>query len=88
MNVSLTPELEQWVSEKVDSGRYRSASEVVREGLRLLQEREEEYGVRLEALRSDLHTGLAQLDRGEGVDGEEAFERILAALGEEQEPVS
>ena len=38
MNVSLTSELEQFVSTKVESGRYNSASEVVREALRLLEE--------------------------------------------------
>jgi antitoxin ParD1/3/4 len=42
MNVSLTPELEQLVQEKVKSGRYLSASEVVREALRLLEERDAE----------------------------------------------
>ena len=41
MNVSLTPELEQYVNGKVQSGMYHSASEVIREGLRLLKEREE-----------------------------------------------
>ena len=41
MNVSLTPELEQYVQEKVSSGLYYSASEVIREGLRLLKEREQ-----------------------------------------------
>ena len=40
MNVSLTPQLENFVQEKVRSGRYRSASEVVREALRLFEERE------------------------------------------------
>jgi len=80
MNVSLTPELERWVSTKVEDGRYRSASEVVREGLRLLQEREEERAARLEALRRDIQVGTDQLDRGEGVDGEEAFDRVLARI--------
>jgi putative addiction module CopG family antidote len=41
MNVSLTPELEKFVDGKVESGLYNNASEVVREGLRLLQERDE-----------------------------------------------
>ena len=41
MNVSLTPELEQYVQEKVSSGMYYSASEVIREGLRLLKEKEQ-----------------------------------------------
>jgi antitoxin ParD1/3/4 len=80
MNVSLTPELERWVATKVEDGRYKSASEVVREGLRLLQEREEERGARLAALRRDIQLGVDQLDRGEGVDGEEAFDRVLAHI--------
>jgi antitoxin ParD1/3/4 len=85
MNVTLTPELERWVSERVDGGRYRSVSEVIREGLRLLQEHEEEHSVRIETLRRELQIGIGQLDRGEGLDGEEAFERILAQLGGEPE---
>jgi antitoxin ParD1/3/4 len=81
MNVSLTPELERWVADKVEGGRYKSASEVVREGLRLLQEREDEHAARMEALRKDLQISLDQLDRGEGVDGEEAFDRVFARIG-------
>ncbi len=54
MNVSLTPELEQYIRTKVDSGRYLSASEVVREALRLLEQKEK----RLEALRVEIQTGL------------------------------
>jgi len=51
MNVSLTPELESFVTAKVEGGRYRSASEVVREALRLLEKRELEDEV-LRGLRS------------------------------------
>ena len=40
MNVSLTPELEKFVRQKVNTGRYLSASEVIREALQLLEERE------------------------------------------------
>jgi antitoxin ParD1/3/4 len=47
MNVSLTAELEKFVSAKVDSGRYSSASEVVREALRLLEEHDQERSVQL-----------------------------------------
>jgi len=42
MNVSLTPEIEQLVAEKVKSGLYQTASEVVREALRLLQRQQDE----------------------------------------------
>lgn len=76
MNVSLTPELEQFVNERVASGRYRSASEVVREGLRLLEGHEQERQARLDALRADLVEGIESLDRGEGIAGEEAFKRL------------
>lgn len=62
MNVSLTPELEQYIQEKVSSGLYYSASEVVREGLRLLKEREQLQHVRLQELRQDIQAGL---DSGE-----------------------
>lgn len=62
MNVSLTPELEQYVQEKVSSGLYYSASEVIREGLRLLKERELLQQIRLQELRQDIQAGL---DSGE-----------------------
>ncbi|MBD2465389.1 type II toxin-antitoxin system ParD family antitoxin [Oscillatoria sp. FACHB-1407] len=62
MNVSLTPELEQFVQEKVSSGLYYSASEVIREGLRLLKEREQLQQLRLQELRQDIQAGL---DSGE-----------------------
>jgi antitoxin ParD1/3/4 len=84
MNVSLTPELERWVATKVEAGRYRIASEVVREGLRLLQEREEEHAARMTALRQDIRVGLDELDRGEGVDGEEVMDRIMARIGDRE----
>jgi antitoxin ParD1/3/4 len=64
MNVSLTPELEKLVNEEVQSGRYKSASEVVREGLRLLEERR----AKIVALRRKLARGLEQLDRDEGIE--------------------
>lgn len=62
MNVSLTPELEQYVQEKVSSGLYYSASEVIREGLRLLKEREQFQQTRLQQLRQEIQVGL---DSGE-----------------------
>ena len=63
MNVSLTVELEQLVNEKVASGMYHSASEVIREGLRLLNERDELPRIRREELRRDSPT-VSQLPHG------------------------
>ena len=65
MNVSLTPELERLVNKKVQSGMYSSASEVVREALRLLKEQEELRRRRLEELRREVGIGLEQANRGE-----------------------
>jgi len=58
MNINLTPQLEQLVREKVSSGRYTSASEVVREALRLMEEHDRLRAVKMEALRRDIREGL------------------------------
>lgn len=58
MNVSLTPGLEKFISQKVESGLYNSASEVVRQALRLLVERDLEYQTKLETLRTASQEGL------------------------------
>ena len=68
MNVSLTPQLEKFVSAKVESGRYNSASEVVREALRLLEEHDSARAARLTEFNEELGRRLAALDRGEVVD--------------------
>ena len=61
MNVSLTPELERLINDKVDTGSYQTASEVVREALRLLKLRDEG----LVQLRRDVQAGFDQIERGE-----------------------
>ena len=58
MNVNLTPQLEEMVRRKVSSGMYNSASEVVREALRLMEEHDALRAVRLEQLRADIRKGL------------------------------
>jgi antitoxin ParD1/3/4 len=80
LNVSLTPELEKFVETRVASGRYLSASEVVREGLRLLEEREVSRQTALEEVRRKISIGLEQAERGELFDGEEVFREVLGKL--------
>lgn len=65
MNVSLTPELEKMVNEKVAGGFYTSASEVVREALRLLQEYDELRRLRIEELRREIEAGAEQIRQGQ-----------------------
>ncbi len=86
MNVSLTPELEEFVAEEVGSGLYQTASEVVRAGLRRLKEEREARLMRLPATLEELEAQLVQavesLDAGKGVDGEEVFRRLRKRIKE------
>jgi antitoxin ParD1/3/4 len=76
MNVSLTPELEKFIDGKVESGLYNNASEVVREGLRLLKEHDE---VRLK-WREQIERGWLQAQSGELVDGPKSMAAIKGRL--------
>jgi antitoxin ParD1/3/4 len=80
MNVSLTPELERLVEAKVQSGLYRSSSEVVEDALRLLEQRDSD----MKELRARMDEALAEADRGEVVDGEEFMQRMLDELDLEE----
>lgn len=72
MNVSLTPELERFVDGKVESGLYNNASEVIREGLRLLKEHDE---IRVK-WREQIERGWLQAQRGDVADGAQAMAAI------------
>ena len=79
MNVNLTPELEQMVHNKVQTGRYNSASEVVREALRLMEERDQ---VKAE-VRKKIAAGIESARAGRLTDGDAFFARMDAELDEE-----
>jgi antitoxin ParD1/3/4 len=88
LNVSLTPHLEQFIHDTVNSGRYQSASEVVRSALRLLEEQERQRQAKLESLRQDIRKGM---DSGPATpmtqrDWDELKRRALARAGESNEP--
>lgn len=76
MNVHLTPELEQLVQLRLESGRYNSASEVVRDALRLLADRDEQVELRKQELQKKIAHGLDSLQRGTGVDGGQFFAEL------------
>jgi antitoxin ParD1/3/4 len=78
MNVSLTPELEKLVANKVSSGRYTSASEVVREALRLLEQHDHSRSAQMSGFNAELQSRIASLDRGERIDPSAARQRIEA----------
>ena len=80
MNVSLGRQWEQFVNEKVQSGRYQTASEVLRDGLRLLEQRENALKrmspQTMEELEQMLEVGIKQLDAGKGVHGDLAIKDL------------
>lgn len=88
MNVSLTPELEDFVNKKVKSGLYNSASEVIRAALRILKEQEALRKTKLERLRRDIMIGIEQLERGEAapLDMEEIQEEARRQFSEKHRP--
>jgi antitoxin ParD1/3/4 len=76
MNVNLGITFDKFVAELLASGQYQSQSEVLREALRLLKEREEIKRMRLESFRKELSVGMDQADRGQFVDGPKAIQKI------------
>ena len=86
MNVSLTPQLEKFVSAKVESGRYNSASEVVREALRLLEEHDSARAAQLAEFNEELGRRLTSLDRGETVDPSAARARLQRKSEQRRKP--
>ena len=77
MNVSVGKDFEEFVKGNVASGDYASASEVVRDGLRLLKEKELILEAKLQALRGKIQKGIDQADNDELLDGKE----VMAELG-------
>ena len=78
-NIALTDQLESWVDGLVASGEYKSASEVVRDGLRLLKERRDRNAAELAEIRDRIRRGAGQADRGEFAEGtgEDAVRRAF-----------
>lgn len=76
MNVHLGSVFDEFVADLLKSGYYQTQSEVLREGLRLLKKREELKQLRLAELRKEVAVGGEQADRGQFVDGPEAFAKI------------
>ncbi len=74
-SVALSPHFEHFIREQVESGRYNNASEVVRAGLRLLEDQQQQASLKLDALRAAIAAGLAS---GPGVPADEVFDRLEA----------
>lgn len=86
-NVSLTAHFAEFLDSNVASGQFSNASEVVREGLRLLEQRQREEALKLEALRAAIEVGLEDVRQGRVVRlASSEIESYVASLGRAGEP--
>ncbi len=86
MNVEFGSDTEQRIKERIRTGKYATPADVLLAGLQLLDEREQSRTDQLTHVRRQVFTGLEQLDRGEGLDGEQVFADLLAELDEPHDP--
>ena len=81
MAVSLSPDLQRQIEERVESGGYDSAEEVVRRAMWLLSKEEQEHAVGLNALRAEIQEGIDDLENGRHSPKSEVFARLRARRG-------
>jgi antitoxin ParD1/3/4 len=81
-NINLTEHFDRFVERQVSSGRYCSASEIVRDALRLLEEQEQERGEKVKALRQAAKQGFDEIDLGQGIvlKGRKAIGRFITEI--------
>jgi antitoxin ParD1/3/4 len=84
MTIALKPEQEAFIQTQLSTGRYTDAIAVIAEALRLLEKRNH-YDDWVEDVRAKIDLAAAQLDRGEGIDGETAIAQLRAKLQEARE---
>ncbi|KAM3098490.1 type II toxin-antitoxin system ParD family antitoxin [Phormidesmis sp. 146-35] len=80
MDISLTPETEQFIQQQIAIGKFSSISEVVDAGVKLLEERERIYKGRFEELQREIQIGLDASERGEVIDGETFMNQLREKL--------
>ncbi|MGK7901560.1 MAG: type II toxin-antitoxin system ParD family antitoxin [Hormoscilla sp.] len=85
MNVLLTSELEEFVQEKVNTGKYQSASEVIIVALQLLEQQDRIRQMRIDKLRAEIAIGIEQGDRGEVFDGEDVVRELLEEIDQAEQ---
>ena len=84
MTIALPPEQEQFIQSQLATGRYANATQVITEGLRLLEKRNQ-YEHWIEDIRTKIDIAADQFDRGEGVDGETVIAQLKAKLHQTRE---
>ena len=76
MNISLSPDLEKYIHNKIDSGLFSSASEVIQESLRLMHTYDDVQSQRIKQLNQAIDIGLDDLAAGKTISGTESYQRL------------
>jgi antitoxin ParD1/3/4 len=76
MNIAIKPEQEQFIQSQIDRGRFKSADEAAFHAFKLLEEKYRDYEEWIEDTRQKVDVGIAELDRGEGVELDLVIERL------------
>ncbi|NEQ37484.1 MAG: type II toxin-antitoxin system ParD family antitoxin [Okeania sp. SIO3I5] len=85
MDIILKPEQEKLILAKVNSGKYTTVDEVIAEALQLLDERDKHYQQWVEDTRKKVAVGLAQLDRGEGIEAQTVINKLKEKVHQAKE---
>jgi antitoxin ParD1/3/4 len=82
-NINLTERYDRFIEQQIDAGRFRNASEVMRAGLRLLEQQTREEEQKLQVLRSLARDAFGELDQGRGIElkSRRELETLIARLG-------
>ena len=84
MDITLTPQINTWIAEKVAQGMYSSSSEVIAEGIRLLKRQEEQRLSMVKDLRQEILVGMKQLDAGKSVPLDTTLVSVIKAKGRDK----
>ncbi|MDE5083770.1 MAG: type II toxin-antitoxin system ParD family antitoxin [Trichodesmium sp. St18_bin1] len=85
MDIILKPELEKLILAKVNSGKYTTVDEVITVALQLLDERDKHYQKWVEDTRQKVAVGLAQLNRGEGIEAQTVIKKLKEKVHQAKE---
>ncbi len=80
MNITLKPEQSELIQQKLNSGKYNNAEEVIAEALQLLSQRDLEYQTWVEETREKVDIAIEELRRGEGIDGDVVIAQLKEKL--------
>ncbi|MEK0187253.1 type II toxin-antitoxin system ParD family antitoxin [Microcoleus anatoxicus] len=80
MNITLKPEQSELIQQKLNSGKYNNAEEVIAEALQLLYQRDREYETWVEETRGKVDVAIDELRRGEGIDGDVVIDQLKEKL--------